>query len=89
MTEAQKDIDDVKYLHKFNNEPIFAKPITYNIDNMEVRGYVYYDPKLEQNGSRTFLEDCTISRRAAQGSLKKNSNPQVAFKKKARGFGNS
>ena len=46
MTDAQKDIDDVKYLHKFNKDPIFAKPITYNLDSIEVHGYVYYDPKL-------------------------------------------
>ena len=38
MTEAQKDIDDVKYLHKFNKDPIFAKPITYNLDSVEVHG---------------------------------------------------
>ena len=48
MTEAQKDIDDVKYLHKFNKDPIFAKPITYIMNSIEVHGYVYYDPKLEQ-----------------------------------------
>jgi hypothetical protein len=34
LTEAQKDIDDVKYLHKFNKDPIFAKPISYNIDSV-------------------------------------------------------
>ena len=55
MTEAQKDIDDVKYLHKFNKDPIFAKPITYNLDSNEVHGYVYYDPKLEQTEKQTLL----------------------------------
>jgi transposase len=38
MTEAQKDIDDAKYLKKFKKEPIFAKPITYNMDSIEVKG---------------------------------------------------
>ena len=89
MTEAQKDIDDVKYLHKFNNEPIFAKPITYNIDNMEVRGYVYYDPKLEQSEKQTLLSRLyDIREELLKVRLKKNSSPQVAFKEKARGFGN-
>jgi transposase len=55
LTEAQKDIDDVKYLHKFNKDPIFAKPISYNIDFIEVHGYVYYDPKLEQTEKQTLL----------------------------------
>lgn len=44
LTEVQKDLDDVKYLHKFNKDPIFAKPISYIIDSIEIRGYVYYDP---------------------------------------------
>jgi len=89
MTEAQKDIDDVKYLHKFNKEPIFAKPITYNIDGMEVRGYVYYDPKLEQNEKQTLLSRLyDVREELLKVRLKKNSNPQVVFKEKARGFGN-
>ena len=58
MTEAQKDIDDVRYLHKFNKDPIFAKSITYIMDSMEVHGYVYYDPKLEQTEKQTLLVGC-------------------------------
>jgi len=89
MTEAQKDIDDVKYLHKFNNDPIFAKPITYNIDSIEVRGYVYYDPKLEQTEKRTLLSRLyDIREELLKVRLSKNSNPYAVFKEKAQGFGN-
>jgi transposase len=89
MTEAQKDIDDVKYLHKFNKDPIFAKPITYNMDSLEVHGYVYYDPKLEQTEKQTLLSRlCDIREELQKVHLRKNSNPYVIFKEKAQGFGN-
>jgi transposase len=89
MTEAQKDIDDVKYLHKFNKDPIFAKPITYNIDSIEVQGYVYYDPKLEQTEKQTLLSRLyDIREELLKVRLNKNSNPYAVFKEKAHGFGN-
>jgi transposase len=89
MTEAQKDIDDVKYLHKFNKDPIFAKPITYNIESIEVHGYVYYDPKLEQTEKQTLLSRlCDIREELLKVHLRKNSNPYVVFKEKAQGFEN-
>ena len=89
MTEAQKDIDDVKYLHKFNKDPIFAKPITYNIDAIEVHGYVYYDPKLEQTEKQTLLSRLyDIREELIKVHLRKNSNPYVVFKEKAQGFEN-
>jgi len=89
MTEAQKDIDDVKYLHKFNKDPIFAKPITYNIDSIEVQGYVYYDPKLEQTEKQTLLSRLyDIRVELLKVRLNKNSYPYAVFKEKAHGFGN-
>lgn len=89
LTEAQKDINDVKYLHKFNKEPIFAKPITYKNDSIEVHGYVYYDPKLEQNEKQSLLSRLyDIREELINVRLKKNSNPSLVFKEKAHGFGN-
>ena len=89
MTEAQKDIDDVKYLHKFNKDPIFAKPITYNLDSVEVHGYVYYDPKLEQTEKQTLLSRLyDIREDLLKVRLHKNSNSYAVFKDKAQGFGN-
>jgi transposase len=89
MTEAQKDIDDVKYLHKFNKDPIFAKPITYNLDSVEVHGYVYYDPKLEQTEKQTLLSRLyDIREDLLKVHLHKNSNSYAVFKDKAQGFGN-
>jgi transposase len=89
ITEAQKDIDDVKYLHKFNKDPIFAKPITYNINSIEVHGYVYYDPKLEQTEKQTLLSRLyDIREELLKARLRKNSNPYIVFKEKAQGFGN-
>ena len=89
LTEAQKDIDDVKYLHKFNKDPIFAKPITYNIDSVEVHGFVYYDPKLEQTEKQTLLSRLyDIREELLKVRLRKDSNPYVVFKEKAQGFGN-
>src|SRR5437763_1221028 len=42
LTAAQKDIDDVKYLHKFNKDPIFAKLISYNIFFIETQAPEFY-----------------------------------------------
>jgi transposase len=89
LTEAQKDIDDVKYLHKFGKAPIFAKPITYNFDTFTVRGYVYYDPKLEQTEKQTLLSRLyDIREELLKVHLRKNSNHHAVFKEKAKGFGN-
>jgi len=89
MTEAQKDIDDTKYLQKFKKEPIFAKPITYNIGSIEVKGYVYYDPKLEQTEKRTLLSRLyDIREELLKVRLNKNSNSYAVFKDKVQGFGN-
>jgi transposase len=89
LTEAQEDIEDVKYIHKFNKDPIFAKPITFKIDSIEVHGYAYYDPKLEQNEKQTLLSRLyDIREELLKVRLKKNSNPFVIFKEKAHGFGN-
>lgn len=89
LTETQKDIEDAKYLHKFNKDPIFAKPIIYKMDSIEVHGYAYYDPKLEQNKRQTLLSRLyDIREELLKVRLKKNSNPFVIFKEKARGFGN-
>jgi transposase len=38
FTEAQNDIDDIKYLHKFSKDTIFVKPITYPIGSTTIRG---------------------------------------------------
>lgn len=89
MTDAQKDIDDVKYLHKFNKDPIFAKPITYIMNSIEVHGYVYYDPKLEQTEKQTLLSRLyDIREELLNVRLNKNSNHYAVFKEKAHGFGN-
>ena len=89
LTETQKDIEDVKYIHKFNKDPIFAKPITYKVDSIEVHGYAYYDPKLEQNEKQTLLSRLyDIREELLKVRLKKKSNPFVIFKEKAHGFGN-
>lgn len=45
MRGPLNDIDDPKYLHKFNNEPIFARPISCNTGTNEVHGYQYYDAR--------------------------------------------
>ena len=89
MTEAQKDIDNAKYLQKFKNEPIFAKPIIYNIGSIKVQGYVYYDPKLKRTEMRTLLNKLyDIHVELLKVRLNKNSNSYAVFKDKVQGFGN-
>ena len=58
-------------------------------DSIEVHGYVYYDPKLEQTEKQTLLSRLyDIREELLKVHLKKNSNPYVVFKEEAQGFGN-
>lgn len=89
LTEAQKDIDDVKYLHKFNKDTIFVKPIQYSVGSATVEGYLYYDPKREHSEKealRSHLYD--IREELIKVRLRKGSNPYLVFKEKAQGFMN-
>jgi len=85
--EALNDIDDLKYLHKFNGEPIFARPISCNIGRDEVHGYLYYDPKKEQlkrQGLLIRLHD--IRKKLQDMRLNSDDDGSVIFKDIARGF---
>ena len=89
LTDAQRDIDNVKYLYKFNGDPIFSKPITFKVDSGEAKGYVYYDPKLEQTEKQTLLRRLyDVREELLKLHLNKNSNPYIVFKDKSQGFGN-
>ena len=56
MSKAQKEVKSPNYLHKFNKNPIFVKPVTLTLNGSEVEGYCYYyyDPKREQDERNTF-----------------------------------
>lgn len=87
MTEAQKDIDNVKYLHKFGEDPIFAKPVTYNLNTTPVNGYAYYDPQREQTEKSTLLRRLhDVREELLKVHLRKGTNAAVVFKDKANGF---
>ncbi len=76
-------------LQQIRDTTIFAKPITYNLDSIEVHGYVYYDPKLEQTEKQTLLSRLyDIREELLKVRLNKNSNHYAVFKEKAHGFGN-
>lgn len=55
MTQAKKDIDHPKYLHKYNKEPLFVKPVCLTLDNNKlVNGFCYYNPDREQSERNSF-----------------------------------
>jgi transposase len=89
LNEAQEDIDNVKYLHKFGKDTIFVKPITYPVGPAIVKGYVYYDPKLEQFEKETLRSRLyDIRADLIKIRLKKGSEAYSVFKEKAQGFVN-
>lgn len=49
MTESQRDLDNAQYLQKYQKNSIFVKPISFKIQNTEIDGYCYYDPRQEQD----------------------------------------
>jgi len=50
LTEAQQDIDNVEYLQKFKKHTIYVKSVTFPVGSHALQGYLYYDPKREQEG---------------------------------------
>lgn len=54
LTEAQRDLESPQYLQVFQDDPIFAKPITLMVHDNPVAGFCYYDLKREQTERNLF-----------------------------------
>ena len=54
LTEAQRDLESPQYLQKYQEDPIFVKPIVFSVNGTEITGFCYYDLKREQNERNLF-----------------------------------
>ncbi|MCX6666605.1 MAG: IS1634 family transposase [Euryarchaeota archaeon] len=54
LSSAQKDIENPKYLQKFNKNPLFVKPVTLILETKRIQGFCYYDQKNEQSERHLF-----------------------------------
>ena len=82
MIVISKDIEDPKYIKKFNENPIFVKPVTLTLQNLKIDGYCYCDQKREQNEKETFytgLHD--VREKLQEVKIPKWRNPRDIFRK--------
>lgn len=54
LTTAQRDLASPQYLQKYQEDPIFVKPITLQVRGREVAGFCYYDLQREQDERNLF-----------------------------------
>ena len=78
LTETQRDIEQVGYLQKFKDRTIYVKPVIFPINEHLLNGYLYYDPKSEQEEKEALTSRLyDIREDLARVRLKKN---QVAYR---------
>lgn len=78
LTEAQRDSEQVGYLQKFKDRPIYVKPVIFPLNEYLLNGYLYYDPKSEQEEKEALTGHLyDIREDLARVRLKKN---QVAYR---------
>jgi transposase len=54
LTAAQRDLASPQYLQKYQEDPIFVRPITLPVRGREVAGFCYYDLQREQDERNLF-----------------------------------
>jgi len=54
LTAAQRDLASPQYLQKYQDDPIFVKPIALQVRGREVTGFCYYDLQREQDERNLF-----------------------------------
>lgn len=85
LSSAQRDIENPKYLEKYNKNPLFVKPVTLTLDTVTAHGYLYYDQKSEQDERHTFYTRLYETKE----HLEKNQvpswkKPEMVFKERAK-----
>jgi Transposase len=84
MSVTQRDIEDPRYLKKFNKNPIFVKPVTLTLQNLKIDGYCYYDQKREQNEKETFYTGLyDVREKLQEVKIPGWRNPAEVFKERA------
>ena len=84
LTEEQRDIDQVVYLQKFHGQTIYAKPVVFALGDHLLKGYLYYDPKREQEEREALTSRLHDIREALLNvRLKKNQSAYHVFSEKA------
>lgn len=64
ITAAQRDLESPQYLQKYQTDPIFVKPLTLRVRNIEVAGFCYYDLQREQMNGICFISASMTSSRS-------------------------
>jgi len=94
MSEAQKDIENPEYLHKFNKKPIFVKPVILEEvgerdgeDGFTINGYCFYDPKREMEEKNAFYSRLyDVKEELEKTAISRWKTAKEVFNKKAGGM---
>lgn len=49
-----EDIENIKYLNKYNLKPIFSKPVKIKIDKHDLKGYLYFNTERANSEKQNF-----------------------------------
>ncbi len=95
LNKSQSKVKSGEYLHKLNDNSIFAMPVTLDHmldpdDNpgvLYVKGYCYYDPEREQEERKSIYIQLSRAVEKLQNSSSKNwKQPETVAREVSRGF---
>lgn len=49
ISTSNRDLENPKFLHRFEGGPLFVKPVTFDFKAHKLKGYLYYDIKREKD----------------------------------------
>jgi len=55
LISGNKDIKSPRYLQKYDGRTMYVKPIRLAVEDMQLDGYLYYDPTREQQEKEKFM----------------------------------
>jgi transposase len=84
LSSAQKDIENPRYLQKYNKNPLFVKPVTLILDTGTVYGYCYYDQKNEQSERQLFyIRLYEVKEKLEKPQIPRWRKPESVFKERS------
>jgi transposase len=87
LSDAQRDLENPKYLQKYQKDPVFVKPVILSINGTDIQGFCYYDLKREQNERNLFyirLHDVKL--KLERATIPRWRKPEEVFKERAGDF---
>ncbi len=66
FSSASRSVDRADNVIMYQNEPIFCKPVNFNMNDLDLRGYFYHDPRRESDERSDFHRKLAEKRSAIE-----------------------